>query len=161
VKPTPSGAACAPDDSPLKVDNQLCVPLYVASRLVIQAYGPHLERLGLTYPQYVVLLVLWEQDGASVREIGERLSLDSGTLTPVLKRLVAAELVMQKRVPGDGRMVRNYLTPRGRELKTAATPVPGELLCEVDLSVDDLEVLRDRLHHLIGKLKLRQRSDDP
>jgi DNA-binding MarR family transcriptional regulator len=141
------------DSDALKLDNQLCVPLYVASRLVTQAYRPHLERLGLTYPQYVVLLVLWETDGATVSEIGARLTLDSGTLTPVLKRLVAAELVIQERMPEDGRWVRNYLTARGRALKAEVAALPGELVCEVGLSMDEVVELRERLTALIAKLQ--------
>jgi DNA-binding MarR family transcriptional regulator len=148
------------NDDALKLGNQLCVPLYVASRLVTQSYRPHLERLGLTYPQYVVLLVLWETDGATVSEIGERLSLDSGTLTPVLKRLVAAELVMQERMPGDGRWVRNYLTPQGRALKAKVTALPGDLVCEVGLEIDEVVELRDRLNRLIAKLHRHLTPDD-
>jgi DNA-binding MarR family transcriptional regulator len=142
----------ADDSDALKLENQLCVPLYVASRLVTQAYRPHLERLGLTYPQYVVLLVLWETDGATVSEIGERLSLDSGTLTPVLKRLVAADLVAQQRMAGDGRWVRNYLTARGRALKAEVASLPADLVCDVGLDIDDVVELRQRLAGLIAKL---------
>jgi len=141
----------ADDGDALKLDNQLCVPLYVASRLVTQAYRPALERLGVTYAQYVVLMVLWETDGASVTEIGERLFLDSGTLTPVLKRMVAAELILQER--GDSRTVRNHLTPRGRALKAEATSIPGDLVCEVGLDGDEAIELRDRLRQLITKLQ--------
>lgn len=150
-----------PDDGEaLKLNNQLCVPLYVASRLVTQAYRAHLERLGLTYPQYVVLLVLWETDGASVKEIGERLCLDSGTLTPVLKRLAAAELIVQERTRGDARSVRNYLTPRGKDLKAEVSSLPTDLLCEVGLSLQDAIDLRDRLRGLIDKLQLRLSLDE-
>jgi MarR family transcriptional regulator, organic hydroperoxide resistance regulator len=139
------------DGDALKLENQLCVPLYVASRLVTQAYRPALERLGLTYPQLVVMMVLWERDGASVSEIGERLALDSGTLTPVLKRMVEAELIQQER--GDGRTVRNHLTPRGRRMKAEAVSVPGDLACEVGLDETEVNELRERLQMLIAKVQ--------
>src|SRR4051812_33126791 len=100
-------APAGQDDEFLKLGNQLCFPLYAASRLVVQAYGPLLEQLGLTYPQYLVLLILWERDGATVREIGEQLYLDSGTLTPVLKRLGQAGLVKRVRSATDERNVEN------------------------------------------------------
>jgi DNA-binding MarR family transcriptional regulator len=137
----------------LRLENQLCVPLYVASRLVTQAYRPHLEPLGLTYPQYVVLLVLWEGDGVSLNEIGERLSLDSGTLTPVLKRLVASGLVLQRTAPEDRRSLRTYLTARGRAMKTSVAHLPGDLVCEVGLSMKEVTELRERLAGLIGKVQ--------
>jgi MarR family transcriptional regulator, organic hydroperoxide resistance regulator len=150
----------ADDSDALKLDDQLCVPLYVATRLVTQAYRPLLERLGLTYPQFVVMMVLWESDGASVREIGERLSLDSGTLTPVLKRLVAAELIMQERTSDDARSLRNYVAPRGRALRSEAARIPGELVCAVDLPMDELVQLREQLKQLIGKLQRHLTVDD-
>lgn len=143
------------EDEALKLDNQLCVPLYVASRLVTQAYRAHLEPLGLTYPQYVVMLALWETDGLSLQEIGDRLSLDSGTLTPVLKRLVASKLVKQRRAPDDRRSVLTYLTPRGRALKAKAASVPMDLLCEVGLTMKEVAQLREHLSALIGKLERR------
>jgi len=159
--PGQCAAVSTPDDGDtLKLDEQLCVPLYVASRLVTQAYRPLLDRLGLTYPQFVVMMVLWESDGASVREIGERLSLDSGTLTPVLKRLVAAELIFQERTSDDSRSLRNVLAPRGLALKAEAARVPGELLCAVDLPMDDLVQLREQLKQLIAKLQRHLTVDD-
>ena len=101
-------------DAVLRLDNQLCFPLYAASRLMIQAYRPHLDALGLTYPQYLVLLLLWERDGQTVSELGERLLLDSGTLTPVLKRMQRTGFVVRARRGSDERVVENRLTPSAR-----------------------------------------------
>jgi DNA-binding MarR family transcriptional regulator len=157
ASPDPGAAASgsAPEEPAdlLRLEDQLCVPLYVASRLVVQAYRPHLEKLGLTYSQYAVLLVLWAHDGSSVKEIGERLALDSGTLTPVLKRLVAAELVMQVRSRGDERSVRTYLTPRGRALRQQAADMPRALLCDLGLGLDEVAVLRAQVKGLVSLLE--------
>ena len=115
-------------DEALRLDNQLCFLLYGASRAVTQIYGPLLEPLGLTYPQYLVLLVLWESEVASVRTLCDRLYLDSGTLTPLLSRLEAAGLVRRVRSTEDARVVDIHLTPAGKRLKRAARAVP-EALC--------------------------------
>ena len=112
----------------LKLQNQVCFPLYAASRLVVQAYRPLLADLGLTYPQYLVMLVLWEQDGVSVGHLGERLYLDSGTLTPLLKRLEKQGLVERKRSVQDDRTVENFLTEEGKLLKEQAVGIPTEVV---------------------------------
>ncbi len=111
-------------DNALKLDNQLCFALYSASLAMTKLYKPMLEPLGLTYPQYLVMLVLWESDGVMVSEIGERLFLDSGTLTPLLKRLEAAELLIRVRDAQDERRVRIKLTAAGRALKKQAASIP-------------------------------------
>src|SRR3954466_4175892 len=111
----------------LLLDNQVCFPLYAAARAVTQAYQPLLARLGVTYPQYLVLLVLWEDDGLSVTQIGRRLHLDSGTLTPLLKRLEQAGLVRRRRAGGDERVVQAFLTPAGRRLERRAQEIPKAL----------------------------------
>lgn len=144
-------------DEVLKLDNQLCFPLYAAARLVTQAYRPHLDALGLTYAQYLVLLVLWEHDGQTVSEIGERLLLDSGTLTPVLKRLARAGLVRRSRRASDERLVENRLTPAGRRLERRAAKVPLALLCEVGLDLDETARIRDTVRGLVAKLREAQR----
>src|SRR5690242_17480595 len=118
-------------DDFLRLDNQVCFPLYAATRAMVQAYQPLLGPLGLTYPQYLVLLVLWEQDGLSVKQLGERLYLDSGTLTPLLKRLEAAGLVRKERSAPDARVVTVTLTPAGRRLKRRAAGVPAQLACRL------------------------------
>jgi DNA-binding MarR family transcriptional regulator len=136
----------------LRLDNQLCFPLYAASRLVVQAYTPLLGALGLTYPQYLVLMILWERDGATVREIGERLYLDSGTLTPLLKRLCAAGLVTRTRSAGDERTVENWLTRAGRALKDRAVKVPAGMLCRLGVEGTELTQLRLTLKELLRRL---------
>lgn len=123
--------------SSLRIDDQLCFALYSASRAMTRAYGPLLEPLGLTYPQYVTMLVLWEQDDVSVTEIGERLALDSGTLTPLLKRLEQQGFVQRTRSDADERVVRVRLTAKGRALQKKALGVPAELACRAGFDVDD------------------------
>ncbi len=132
-----------------RLDDQLCFPLYAASRLVVQAYTPLLEQLGLTYPQYLVLMVLWERDGSSVHEIGERLYLDSGTLTPLLKRLDAAGLVRRVRSQEDERTVENFLTRAGRALERRAARVPRELFCRLGMPLREFKELRGSLRELL------------
>jgi MarR family transcriptional regulator, organic hydroperoxide resistance regulator len=145
--------APAPEDEYLKLENQLCFPLYAASRLMVGAYRPLLADLGLTYPQYLVLLVLWEKDGLSVGAIGELLLLDSGTLTPVLKRLQAQGLIVRSRTAGDDRVVENWLSAKGKAMKKDAVRVPIELICRSGIGMDELERLRSMLHDLIGSLQ--------
>jgi MarR family transcriptional regulator, organic hydroperoxide resistance regulator len=137
----------------LRLDHQLCFALYAASRAVIQAYQPLLEPLGLTYPQYLVMLVLWEEAGVPVKQIGERLQLDSGTLTPLLKRLEAQGLVARRRDTDDERVVRIDLTPAGRALRKKAGDVPRALLCKMDLDLPELARLRNQLVALTQTLK--------
>ena len=113
----------------LDLDNQLCFALYSASLAMTKLYKPLLAGLGLTYPQYLVMLVLWERDGLMVSELGERLSLDSGTLTPLLKRMEASGSIVRIRALDDERRVHITLTAAGRKLKTRAAAIPG---CIVD-----------------------------
>jgi MarR family transcriptional regulator, organic hydroperoxide resistance regulator len=141
----------------LKLDNQICFPLYAASRLVVQAYRPYLERLGITYLQYLTLMVLWEKDGSTVGEIGERLMLDSGTLTPVLKRLEADGVIKRKRDADDDRVVQNWLTARGRSLKKKAVDIPTQLLCSTTVELDEVSVLKSALSPVLQKLVAHQK----
>ena len=113
----------------LALENQFCFALYSASHAMTKTYKPLLDRLGLTYPQYLVMLVLWEQDGVLVKDIGARLFLDSGTLTPLLKRLEAGGLLERRRDPHDERQVRILLTAAGHALRSAALAIPEQLLC--------------------------------
>jgi MarR family transcriptional regulator, organic hydroperoxide resistance regulator len=146
---TPTAALSA---QALRLDNQLCFALYSASLAMTKLYKPLLEELGLTYPQYLALLVLWEKDGVAVSELGERLSLDSGTLTPLLKRLEAAGLVSRLRDAADERRVLIRLTADGRQLKARAARIPGCVLqasqCDVAEAMAltrQVQALRDRL----------------
>ena len=147
-----------PDRSPPRLDQQLCFALYTASRAFSRAYAPILAPLGLTYPQYLVMLVLWEQDALAINEIGERLMLDSGTLTPLLKRLEKQEMVARRRDAEDQRIVRILLTPKGRELAVRAAQVPDALRCRVQgtaaegIDLEDLERLREGARDLAKTL---------
>lgn len=136
----------------LRLDDQLCFALYAASHAVGRAYQPLLAPLGLTYLQYVTLLVLWEQEGLTVKQVGERLQLDSATLTPLLKRMEAAGLVTRARDADDQRVVRIGLTARGRALEADARPIPEALLCRAALPIPALVSLRDALKTLTCQL---------
>jgi DNA-binding MarR family transcriptional regulator len=132
----------------LLLDEQLCFALYAASRTLTAAYRPLLEPLGLTYPQYVVMLVLWERDGLTVSELGERLLLDSGTLTPLLKRLEQAGLIVRERRQSDERQVEVGLTRSGRALRARAEKIPACLLQQCGLGEAALVRLRGSLRTL-------------
>ena len=141
-------------DEYLKLDNQLCFLLYGASRAVTQLYQPLLAPLGLTYPQYLVMLVLWEEDGASVRTLCDRLYLDSGTLTPLLTRLSSAGLIRRVRSKRDARVVDIQLTAAGKKLKRAARSVPEALLCRLGLPLAELARVRGELKRLFDLTRL-------
>ncbi|MBC7444251.1 MAG: MarR family transcriptional regulator [Polaromonas sp.] len=136
----------------LELDNQLCFALYSTSLAMTRLYKPLLSPLGITYPQYLALLVLWETDGLSVSELGARLFLDSGTLTPLLKRLEASKLVMRLRASNDERRVNVSLTPAGRALKTSAAQIPGCILSATQCSVPELVALTQQIQALRQRL---------
>ena len=137
----------------LHLDHQLCFALYSASLAMTKLYKPLLDPLGLTYPQYLVMLVLWEQDGLAVSQLGERLALDSGTLTPLLKRLEAAALVQRLRDTADERRVLLQLTTDGRALKARAASVPAAVACASGCELDELQQLTTRLKQLRDQLQ--------
>jgi len=139
----------------LRLDNQLCFALYAASGLVTRAYRPLLEPLGLTYPQYLVMLALWEQAPRTVKALGQALELDSGTLTPLLKRLEAAGFVTRTRDAQDERRVQIALTEAGEALREKAAEVPTALACQLQLPLDDIIELRTTLQDLARKMKNR------
>jgi DNA-binding MarR family transcriptional regulator len=147
-----------PDDR-LRLGQQLCFALYSASRAVVRAYAPLLEALGLTYPQYITLLVLWEEDGLSVRALGDRLGLDSATLTPLLKRLQEQALITRARDPRDERVVRIRLTANGKALKKKAARIPASLAARAGYDLDNRAALkrfaqlRDELIALAAKIE--------
>jgi MarR family transcriptional regulator, organic hydroperoxide resistance regulator len=145
-------------DQLLRLDNQICFAVYSAAHAFNRVYKPLLDRLGLTYPQYLVMLVLWEGDGVPVKEIGERLFLDSGTLTPLLKRLERAGLIKRTRSTEDERQVLIDLTAQGQALKDKARTVPPSILAASECSVTELlamkneiVALRDRLNAVVGE----------
>jgi MarR family transcriptional regulator, organic hydroperoxide resistance regulator len=135
-------------DERLELDRQLCFALYSASLAMTKLYKPLLDPLGLTYPQYLVLLVLWEGDAITVSQLGARLTLDSGTLTPLLKRLESASLVQRLRDAADERRVLLRLTPRGRSLKARAQAVPESVANAVGCELNELAALTARLQRL-------------
>jgi DNA-binding MarR family transcriptional regulator len=139
-------------DEALLLDNQLCFALYSASLAMTKLYKPLLDELGLTYPQYLVMLVLWEGDGLMVSELGQRLYLDSGTLTPLLKRLEAAGLVSRMRAAEDERRVHIHLTAAGRRLKARAARVPGCVLAASQCSIPELLQLTEQIRMLRERL---------
>lgn len=135
-------------DAWLQLDHQLCFALYSSSLAMTKLYKPLLQPLGLTYPQYLAMLVLWEVDGLTVSQLGERLMLDSGTLTPLLKRLEAAGLVQRLRDSADERRVLLQLTAPGRALKRSAAAVPAAVACASGCTLDELATLTARLKAL-------------
>lgn len=137
----------------LSVDRQLCFALYSASLAMTKLYKPLLEPLCLTYPQYLVMLVLWEQDGVTVSQVGERLALDSGTLTPLLKRLESAGLVQRLRDTADERRVLLQLTAAGRALKVQAQRVPALIAQASGCSIEELGQLKQQLSQLRTRLQ--------
>ncbi len=144
--------ATAHPDAALLLDNQLCFALYSASLAMTRLYQPLLAALGLTYPQYLALLVLWERDGITVSDLGDRLSLDSGTLTPLLKRLAAAGLVSRQRDSADERRVLLHLTSEGHALRDRARHVPGCVLQATACEVANAVALTRQLQTLRGQL---------
>ena len=136
-------------DELLKLDHQLCFPLYAAARQVVSLYTPYLKELGLTYTQYIVFLVLWEKDGIPVGELGRRLYLDNGTLTPLLKKLESAGYVSRSRAKDDERVVTVTLTDQGRELKTKAREIPLKVGSCIALSESEAQAMYDLLYKLI------------
>lgn len=134
------------------MDRQLCFALYSASRAMTAAYRPILSELNLTYPQYLVLLVLWEEDRVTVGRLGERLQLDSGTLSPLLKRLEANGFIRRERSLQDERQVEVTLTPAGRKLEGKAQCIPQKLGARMGISERDAADLRDAIHRLTDAL---------
>lgn len=142
----------------LKLDSQLCFKLYAASRAVIRGYKPMLDQLGLTYPQYLVMLVLWEwqdtpPEQPTVKALGERLALDSGTLTPLLKRLELLQWVQRQRSARDEREVHLSLSPAGQALREQVGPLKVRLLCDSGVNLDSLNELRAGLDQLLSQIK--------
>ena len=137
----------------LRLGNQLCFAVYAADHAFTAAYKPVLDPLGLTYPQYLVLLVLWEEEGLRVKEIGQRLHLDSGTLTPVLKRLEKAGFVRRRRDAQDERQVRVELTDKGWETRTKALEVPRAMICALNQPEPELQELKRAVDQLQAALR--------
>lgn len=137
-----------PPRDPLALDAQLCFPVYASQQRIASAYRELLAPLSLTYPQYLVMLVLWEGDGLLVSEIGDRLHLDSGTLSPLLKRMAGAGLVERRRDDADERRVRVHLTGEGAGMRRRAEGIPAELFGRLGLTIDEAIQLRGLLSKL-------------
>ncbi|THG29971.1 MarR family winged helix-turn-helix transcriptional regulator [Naasia lichenicola] len=147
-------------DDPLALDRQICFALAATSRSVVALYRPVLEPLGLTHPQYLVMLALWETSPRKVREIADALHLDSATLSPLLKRLESGGLIERIRNPDDDRALQITLTTRGQALRAQAELVPGTILERLDMPLRDLEELRDRLVALLDRTDRVARATD-
>lgn len=137
----------------LRLDNQLCFPLYVCSKEVVHSYQPLLGPLGLTYTQYLCMMVLWEEGAATVSHLGERLYLDSGTLTPVLKKLEDRGYITRERSVADARVLEARLTPEGRALRDRAASVPAAMACHVHLTADEAAELKRLLAKVIASVR--------
>jgi MarR family transcriptional regulator, organic hydroperoxide resistance regulator len=140
------------------LDDQLCFALYAASRAMTARYRPMLEELGLTYPQYLVMMLLWEEDHQTVGQLGARLALDSGTLSPLLKRLTAAGLVTRHRRVEDERSVAIALTDSGRALRDKAFAISQDMICALDLDVESFADLKQTLNVLTQRVTEAPRS---
>ncbi len=127
------------------LEDQLCFALYRTSNALTRFYRPHLQALGLTYPQYLAMLALWEEDGITVKDLGTRLGLDSGTVTPLLKRLEGAGFIQRQRDTGDERRVFISLTAQGKALAEQAADLPETVACAMGLSSDEIQRLIDQL----------------
>lgn len=139
----------------LKLENQLCFPVYAASRLIIREYQPYLDKLKITYPQYLALMVLWENDGLPVNDIAKKLILNTNTITPLLKRMEQQGLINRKRSEKDERKVLVKLTTKGKKLQEEASEIPESLihsLSNSDLKLDELVKLKESLSSLISFL---------
>lgn len=144
-----------------RLDQQLCFALYSAVNRMIRLYRPILDKLGITYPQYLTLLALWERSPRTVGDLGRALDLDSGTLTPLLKRLENQGLVVRHRDPADERRVIIELTEQGQGLRTRAAEIPAALSCKVAAPGDELGDLRERIWRLNGLMSAALSAPDP
>ena len=134
----------------LKLENQICFPLYAAAKEIIKRYKPVLDEFDLTYTQYITLMVLWQGDGVTVKELGQKLFLDSGTLTPVLKSMEQKGYLKRQRAEGDERSVRIFLTDDGVALKDRALDVPQKIAASVNLSSDEATTLYRLLYKILN-----------
>jgi DNA-binding MarR family transcriptional regulator len=133
----------------LRIDNQLCFPLYALSRQITNIYRPFLDKLGVTYPQYLVMMVLWEDEKVSVKHLGELLWLDSGTLTPLLKRMQANGLISRQRDPEDERCVNISITEKGKLLEAEAEEIPSMIKCKIKMEDSEIVSLRNYLKKIL------------
>lgn len=133
----------------LKLENQLCFPLYALSREVIKLYKPYLDKHNLTYTQYITMMVMWEEEKIIFKDLGKKLHLDSGTLTPVIKKLEATGLVTKYRTKEDDRVVAVELTDKGRSLKDEVSDIPKKMFANINVKKEDLEHLKFYLDNIL------------
>lgn len=146
----------------LKLSNQLCFPIYAASRLITREYQPYLDELGITYPQYLVLMVLWETDTIPVNEISKKLILNTNTITPLLKRMETLGIIKRQRSGSDERKVIVELTPKGKLMQTQAATIPEKLasdLISATMKVEDLVDLKNKLENIINFLSKKNKIE--
>ena len=137
----------------LQLENQLCFPLYAIAKEIIGLYRPFLDAIDITYPQYLVMMVLWERDGLTVNQIGAKLYLDSGTLTPLLKRLEAKGFIIRKRKKEDERVVEVFLADKGRNLQQKACEIPAKMQEKLNLTIEDLVELKETVQKILNKIQ--------
>ena len=140
-------------ENKLKLTNQVCFPVYSLAKEIVNRYRPFLEEMGLTYPQYLVMLILWEESEQTVSELGEKLKLDSGTLTPLLKRLEQKKLVSRTRSAKDERVVKISTTDEGQKLQIKASGIPQQLAQSMHLAEEDLLLLKNVIENILLKMK--------
>ena len=136
----------------LKLENQLCFPLYACSKEIIKKYKPYLDPLGITYTQYIALMALWEEDNITVKDLGKKLFLDSGTLTPLFKKMESQNLVVRQRSSDDERNVYIRLTEEGKNLRDKALDIPNRIGSCIDLPMEEIIQLQKSLHKLLDQL---------
>ncbi len=147
----------------LKLSNQICFPVYAASRLIIREYQPYLDELGITYPQYLVMMVLWEKDNQPVNDIGKKLILNTNTITPLLKRLQKLGFIDRTRSEEDERKVMISLTPKGKEMEHQAAAIPERLvagLMDSPMKAEDLLAMKENLYQVIDFLSAKKPSGE-
>jgi DNA-binding MarR family transcriptional regulator len=146
----------------LKLSNQLCFPIYAASRLITREYQPYLDELGITYPQYLVLMVLWETDSISVNEISKKLILNTNTVTPLLKRMETLGVLKRQRSGSDERKVIVELTPKGKNMQAEASVIPQKLaagLISNAMKIEELVDLKEKLENIISFLSKKTKTE--
>ncbi|CAM3138829.1 MarR family transcriptional regulator [Chryseobacterium flavum] len=136
-----------------KLENQICFPLYVIAKEITGLYRPFLDELGITYPQYLVMMILWDEDGLTVSHIGDKLFLDSGTLTPLLKRLESKGFITRKRKKEDERVVEVFLDEAGRQLQQKACEIPGKIQEKLGIQPEELLHLKDTVLKILNKIE--------
>lgn len=152
------GTSLSEADPQVQIEDALCFNLYTASRLMTQAYSEHLKKINLTYPQFLVMNLLWLKNKVTLKYIGERMYLDSGTLTPMINRLVDLGFIKKEKSSRDEREIYIVLTSKGKNLKKKSADIPMTMFCKLDVSVERFVEIRDGVNEILGKLKIQVRK---